>query len=86
MPKDRGAEQGDVDGPLQASGSLPWIGVDFPSEPLRLQDDHAVRLQETANFRMGGPDNFTGADNPRHALQQMEAWRTCGVNTTPKMP
>ena len=59
VPKDRGAEQGDVDGPLecslalgsvaaetrgrvsaqQASGSLPWIGVDDPSEMQRLQAD-----------------------------------------------
>ena len=91
MPKDRGAEQGDEDGPLecslalgmvaaetrgrvaaqQASGSNPWIGVDDPSEPPpRLQADHAVRLEETANFQLGGAEKFTGADDPRHALEK----------------
>ena len=76
MSKDRGAEQGDVDGPLecslalgmvaaetrgrvlaqQASRSLPWIGCEDFSEAQRLQADHAVRLQETANFQLGGPE------------------------------
>ena len=75
MPKDRGAEQGDVDGPLecslalgmvaaeargsipprQAAGTLPWIGVNDPAEELRLQADHAARLQESAIFQLGGP-------------------------------
>ena len=48
MPKDRGAEQGDVDGPLalgmatantrgliaarQAEGTLPWIGTEDKAE------------------------------------------------------
>ena len=79
MPKERGAEQEDVDGPLacslalglvaaeargrvvaqQASGSLPWIGVDDPSDLQRLQAEHAVRLQETANFQLGGPEKLT---------------------------
>ena len=49
MPQDRCAEQGDVDSPLecslalgmvaaaqQASGSLPWIRVDYPTETQRL--------------------------------------------------
>ena len=90
MPKDRGAEQGDVDGPqecslalgmvaaetrgcvaaLQALGSLPRIGVDDPSEFQRLQAEHAVRRHETANFQLGGPGNFTRADDPRHSLQK----------------
>ena len=66
MPMDRGAEQGDVDCPLecslglglvaaetrgrvaaqQASGSLPWMGFDDPSEMQRLHVARAVRLQE----------------------------------------
>ena len=76
MSEGRGAEQGDVDGPLecslalgmveaetrgrvpaqQASRSLPWIGAEDLSEAQRLQADHAVRLQETANFQLGGPE------------------------------
>ena len=53
----------------QASGSLPWIRVDDPSDAQRLQADHAARQQVTVNFRLGGPEKFTGADDPRHALQ-----------------
>ena len=87
MPKDRGAEQGDVDGLLecsvtsgmvaaetpgrtaarQASGSLPWTGVDDASEEQRLQADHATRVQETVNFQLGSQEKLTGADDPQHA-------------------
>ena len=90
MPKDRGAEQGDVDGPLecslasglvaaetrgsiaarQAAGTLPWVGVNDPAEEQRLQANHAARLQESANFQLGGPEKLTGAHDPQHALQK----------------
>ena len=80
MPKNRGAEQKDVDGPwtaawlwdggVEASSSLPWIGVDDPSDAQRLQAEHAVRLQESANFQLGGPEKLTGANDPRHALRR----------------
>ena len=90
MPKDRGVEQGDVDGPLEyslalgmvaaetrervavqhASGSLPRIGVDSHSDVKRLQTEHAVKLQETANFQLGGPEKLIGANEPRHVLQK----------------
>ena len=90
MPKDRGAEQGDVNGPLecspalgmvaaetrrrvaaqQASGSLPWIIVDDPSELQRLQAEHTAKLQRVSNFQLGGPEQLTGDDGPRHALQE----------------
>ena len=53
-----------------ASGSLPWMGVDNPSDIQHLQAAHAVRLQETANVQPGGPGKLTGADDPRHALQK----------------
>ena len=89
MPKDRGAEQGDVDSPLecslalgmvaaesrgstaaqQAAGALPWIGVNDPAEEQRLQADHAARMQESANFQLGGPEKLTGAHDPQRALQ-----------------
>ena len=37
----------------------------------RLQADHAGRQQEGANFQLGGgSENFTGADDPWHALQK----------------
>ena len=79
MPKDRGAEQGDVDGPLeemvaaemqrriaarQAAGSLPWIGVDDPSE---LQHPEG---RKSANFQLGGLEKLTNAHDPRHALEK----------------
>ena len=54
----------------QLSGSLSWTGVDDSSENQHLQAAHAVRLQETANFQLGGPGKFTGADDPRHALHK----------------
>ena len=90
MPKDRAAEQGDVDGPLessltlgmvaaetrmrvaaqQAACTLPWGGVDYPSELQRWQADHAVRLHETANFQLGGQEKLTGTNDPRRVLQR----------------
>ena len=54
----------------QAAGSLPWIGVEDPSEEHRLQADHATRVQESAHFQLGGPEKLTGADHPQHALQK----------------
>ena len=104
----------------QASGSLPWNGVEDPSEAQRLQADHAVRLTPRTSSRVVlenslepttpgtrckkkgdtacpqemhfkptrylvvgrgrhfgmrgepphfGPEQFSGADDPRHALQ-----------------
>ena len=77
MPKDRGAEQGDVDGSLECSqalgmvaaekrvdawrrpGSLPWIGVDGPSEKQRLQAEHTAKLQRVSHFRLHKPEKLT---------------------------
>ena len=50
--------------PQQAPDSLLWIGVDDPSESQRLQADHEVRLQETANFHFCGPEIFTRSRRP----------------------
>ena len=41
-----------------------------PAEEQRLQADHAARLQESANFQLGGPEKLTGAHDPQHALQK----------------
>ena len=54
----------------QAAGTLPWIGVNDSAEEQRLQADHAVRLQESANFQLGVPAKLTCAHDPRHALQK----------------
>ena len=71
MRKDRGAEQADVDGPLecslalgmvaaqQASSNLPWIGVDDPSETQRLQAEHTAKMQRASNFQLGGHENWS---------------------------
>ena len=55
---------------LQVAGSLPWIGVDDPSEEQQLRADHAARMQEPANFQPGGPEKLTGAHDPQHVLQK----------------
>ena len=86
MPKDRGAEQGDVDctpgvqpgsghggSGLRAGGghpSLDWRQRSCRGTEQRLQANHTVRLQESANFQLGGPEKLTGAHDPRHALQK----------------
>ena len=31
------------------------------------------------NFQLGGPEKLIGADDPRHALQETEAWQTSGT-------
>ena len=41
-----------------------------PAEEQRLQVDHLTRLQESANFQLGGPEQLSGAHDPRHALQK----------------
>ena len=53
----------------QAAGSLPWVGVDDPSETQRLQAEHAAKMQKVANFQLGGPEKFTGADDPRRKME-----------------
>ena len=102
MPKDRGAEQGDVDGPLecslalgmvaaetwrrvaaeQAAGSLPWISVNDPSEEQRLRADHATRMQESANFQLGGPKSLPVPTTRTTRCRKTEAWQTCGTLMT----
>ena len=52
MLKGRGAEQGDVDGPLecaaqQGARTLIWIGIDDPVEERRLQAEHENKMQTT---------------------------------------
>ena len=54
----------------QAAGTLPWIGVNDPSEEQRLHADPAARLQDSANFQLCGPGKLTGAHDPQHTLQK----------------
>ena len=54
----------------QTAGILPWIGVNDSAEEQRLQADHAVRLQESAYFQLGGPAKLASAHDPRHALHK----------------
>ena len=97
MPKDRGAEQGDVDGPLecrlafrmvaaetrgrvaaqQATGNLPWIGVDDSSEPCSAcKQNTQPRCRESPTFSWLGSLELT-----THVIlcRKMEALRTSGT-------
>ena len=63
----------------QAAGSLPWIGVADVSELQQLRADHATRLQESANFQLGGPEKRTGATTRGMHCRRTVAWQTCGT-------
>ena len=54
----------------QAAGTLPLIGATDDAELQQLRADHLTRLQESANFLLGGPEKRTGAHDPQHALQK----------------
>ena len=36
----------------------------------RPQAEHAAKMRIISNFQLGGPKHFTGADDPRHTLQE----------------
>ena len=42
----------------------------------RLQADHAVRLQETANFQVDGPEKSLGPTTRGTCCKEIEALRT----------
>ena len=54
----------------QAAGTLPRIGAQDPVDAERRQDEQRSRMHRIHNFQLGGPDQFIGADDPRHALQE----------------
>ena len=54
----------------QASGSLPWVGVEDPLEMQCLQAEHTAKMQRVSNFQLRGPEELAGADDARHALQK----------------
>ena len=70
MPKDRGSEQGDVDGPLECSLALEmvavetrlrfcrtaslWAGTRDPADAGRLQDEPHSRMQRIQSFQLVG--------------------------------
>ena len=85
-PKDRGAEQGDVDGPLECSvasgnggsGNV-WLlglrqaafhGLVLMTLRISSQAEHAVSMYETAHFQLGGPEKLTGANDPQDVLRK----------------
>ena len=84
MLKERGAEQGDVDGSLECS-SVETRRVWLPSRRqvafrglvlTTFQKRNICRLNTQPNCRessilqLDGPEKLTGADDPRHALQE----------------
>ena len=67
----------------QASGSLPWIGVDDPSVQ-RLQAEHTANFQMVTNFQLGGPEKVarswsrltcTNSTTPMRKLERNEPHR-----------
>ena len=64
MPEDRGAEQGDVDGPLECSLALGMVAAEARGSIA------ARQAAESANFQLGGPEKLTIAHDIRHALQK----------------
>ena len=80
--KDRGAEQGDDYGPPawpwewlhvaghQAAGIVPWVGAHSVENVQRVHGEHRSRMHLLKNFRLGSPEKLTGANDPRHALQE----------------
>ena len=95
MSKDRGAEQGEVDGPLECSPALGMVASEtrgsvaahlcqaaFLGVVLMIPQKYSTCKKNTQPNCREFPTFITGADDPRHALQKMEAWRTCGTWTT----
>ena len=64
------AETGESFAARQAAGTLPWIGVKDSAEEQRPQADHVARVQESANFQLGGPEKHIGARDPQPAPQK----------------
>ena len=58
-----------------AACTLPRIGVNDPADEQRLQADHAARLQESANFQLGGLERLTGVTTRGIRCRKAEAWR-----------
>ena len=61
MPKDRGAEQGDVVAAEArpriaqlAAGTLPWVGAHDPADAERIQGEQHSMLHRIQNFQLGG--------------------------------
>ena len=92
MPKDRGAEQGDVDGPSECSLALGMVAAEAQMciatqraartlAWIGMGDSlHERRLRdEPYNFQFGGPEKLIGAGDPRRAQQETEALRTNGI-------
>ena len=86
MPKDRGAEQRDVDGPLECSSALGLVAAETRGRVAwtSLQKRNACRLntqpncRESPTFSWGGPEQLTRTDDVM-LCKRMEAWRTCGT-------
>ena len=54
----------------QAAGIVPWVGAHTDEDIHRLPGGHWCRMHQLQNFQLAGPEKLTGADDPRHALQE----------------
>ena len=72
VPKDRGAEQGDVNGPLECGLASGMVATETRRRIAARQAAGNLpwRVQETANFQLGVLEKLAGADDPQHALQK----------------
>ena len=48
----------------------------------RLQAEHVAKMQRLSKVQLGGPENFAGADDPRHTLQENGVADTSGTLMT----
>ena len=63
-----------------ASGSLPWIGVDDPSESQRLATITRSHTAGNCQLPVWWPREIHGSRTPAaRVAKKMEAWRTCGT-------
>ena len=82
MPKDQGAEQGDVDGPLECSSALGLVAAEtrmhvvaqqtartLPWIVVGCRQSTPARCRKDNIFLLGWPTKLTGADDPPHAPQ-----------------
>ena len=53
-----------------SAGHVPWVGVHSDEDAQRFQGEHQNSNARLQHFQLGGPEKLTGADDPRHALQE----------------
>ena len=91
MPTERGAEQGDVDGPLECSHDCtlqnsrrePSPGLAHATKQT-MKDFKRNKMPLLRDFQPSGPEKLKGADDPLHACpaRKTEAQQTSDTTMT----